>query len=1018
MLKKAIAMLLLACMLMSPALAAVSMTLPKSLKTIGEEAFAGTSAAEKIVVPEVTLEIGSRAFAGSGAGEIHLPISLTSIADDAFEDCSAVLYVQKDSYAHLWCNQHGMNYVVLGEAAAPDYYLEGMQLSEDKASVSIRATAKEACTLKVDVLSNDGKSVLQSANADVAAESAYAPVEAEFADALSGYFILRAVLVDAKGNELCEAVTNRRYTSAYAEFENQSAEDFPEERRVTFGESGYAVLADGVMKLDVSATQSSGKYTFTTGQSLKKGDVIRILVSGEEKLLKVGSVSKNANGSVTVTEDANTYLSDFYDVINIDADLRGSEVSRGENIDEDKQVFSKDKSISVGAAELSLHAEMSIHLKFIYNKEKFGADYFDIQLTADTAGTVGVFLGGEIDTWKSDNAPAVQIYNSVVIIPGLSAPAFLNVSIPVNLYAKAGGNMEFGFSNSYGYYYNPDDKFTKTESGNSHAEVELQGEFTVMAGPEISLTTSLFGLVSARIGGQFGAKVTGVVETPSYGGSTAPTGDKVHACQGCIDGDLYASADLRGTLLYKLTEEVSGTLLDIKIAAYESEKLGDCYFSFKNDPESIYKGEKSFGLSECQNFRYRITGETIGMDGKEKSGVPVTFSGSTIETKTGKSPHKIYLYPGKYHALAAFTSGDVERDFTVNASSFGLVLEEKETIIEGYVRDAETSKPISGAKVVLVKPDGGTKTSTTNAEGYYRFDMLPGGTYTIKYSAASYKSDSYENMTFAAGTMNQLNMALVSDLILIEGYVRDAETNKPISGASVVVKKPDGSTKTTATNAEGYYCFDKLPSGTYTVTYSAAGYKSDSYDNMTFEAGSKIQLNKALVSNLLIDELVVKKVIGYMGEDLIQRLKDADILLSFDFDYYVPSGEDEDYENGQLQIMVELRSAVKSTWPEFTVDIDTFNDAYQAILDADVFGMTAEETAELKQYAYEPNSYGNCYADENLESGIRMHMNATPSYEAIVYVTHPYLKTTSNRVAWYSSWRFDEMSHASSGRPK
>lgn len=935
-LKRLLPLILILCLTVSPALAAVGeLSLPKNLKSIGEEAFMGNTSIERVKIKEGTLELGSRAFANSSAKEIYLPESMKKIADDAFEDCDAQIFVVRDSYAHEWCIWNNVNYAVIGEEETVLYAVHSVQLStaaENTADVQI--TTDEACKLKTEVLSSDKKTVLIEKTVDAEAGLSGKHILVEFGEALPANFVLRAVLTDGSGNELCAACTNRRYSTAYTEFENQSADDFAEEDRIDFGDSGFAVLADNVIKLNASATRdSSGRYTFSSAQNLKAGDIVKLIVSGEETLVKIKSVSKNSNGTLTVAEDSDVYLSEIYDVINLDANMESGEVSRANNIDRNKSVFKKDHNISVGSAKLALHNEMSIRIKFIYDKKKFGEDYFDIQLIADSAGDISIGLGGKIDTWKSDDSPAIQLYNSVVIIPGLSAPAFLSVSIPINIKADVAGNVEFGYANSYGFYYNPDDGFTKCENGNTYSEAKIEGGFEVFAGPEIALTTSLFGKVSAKISGQIGAKVTGKVEKVLSSDSSADLNpEKKHACQGCIDMDIFAEANLHGTLKYKLTKKVSGTLLDINIAAYQAF-ISDAYYSFKNDPESIYGGKNSFGLTECQNYKYRITGKTMGMNGTEKTGIPVTFSGSTIENTTNPSPHKIYLYPGSYHALAEFLSGEVERDFRVEKSAFGLILEEKEMVIEGYVRDSETEKPISGAKVKLLMPSEKTKTTTTNADGFYRFDQLPGGTYSIYFSAQDYFDDCYENMYYATGTRNSASMVL---------------ENK-----------------------------------------------------------------------VLMDEKIVRKLMDYMGSDLVKRLKAADIDLSFDFAYYVPTGEKPTYKNGQMSVSVELRSGIKSTYPTFKLDTDLYYEAQCAIYDSGIFDLTSDDIAEFKTHHYSQNSMGRYYCDIETESGINLHINQTPSYEAITYVRPAYsLKNDGNERSWWSSWEFGEMSYASPNRPK
>ena len=87
------------------------MTLPAQLKTIDAEAFAGI-VTEEIVVPAGCTGIGSRAFAGCGKLRLAvLPASVRSIADDAFEGCSLTILAPAGSYAAVWAQNHGMDYL-------------------------------------------------------------------------------------------------------------------------------------------------------------------------------------------------------------------------------------------------------------------------------------------------------------------------------------------------------------------------------------------------------------------------------------------------------------------------------------------------------------------------------------------------------------------------------------------------------------------------------------------------------------------------------------------------------------------------------------------------------------------------------------------------------------------------------------------------------------------------------------------------------------------------------------------
>ena len=77
------------------------LTLPSSLITIEEEAFAGDTAVEEVVLPEGIETIGPRAFAGSSLAKINLPDSLTEIDGSAFnEPGTLTVTANNGSYAY------------------------------------------------------------------------------------------------------------------------------------------------------------------------------------------------------------------------------------------------------------------------------------------------------------------------------------------------------------------------------------------------------------------------------------------------------------------------------------------------------------------------------------------------------------------------------------------------------------------------------------------------------------------------------------------------------------------------------------------------------------------------------------------------------------------------------------------------------------------------------------------------------------------------------------------------------
>lgn len=91
-----------------------AVTLPSSLRIIGPGAFAENTNLNTLVIPEGVTTIEAEAFKQHNLKELTLPVSLTSIADDAFQTTrysgNFVVTVTPGSYARQWCRDHGITY--------------------------------------------------------------------------------------------------------------------------------------------------------------------------------------------------------------------------------------------------------------------------------------------------------------------------------------------------------------------------------------------------------------------------------------------------------------------------------------------------------------------------------------------------------------------------------------------------------------------------------------------------------------------------------------------------------------------------------------------------------------------------------------------------------------------------------------------------------------------------------------------------------------------------------------------
>ena len=89
-------------------------TLPAGLQVIETEAFYGDASLDTVILLDGIKTIKDRAFANSSIKKIQSPESLLFMASTAFIGCSNLnAEVYEGSYAHLFCDQHGIEYTLI-----------------------------------------------------------------------------------------------------------------------------------------------------------------------------------------------------------------------------------------------------------------------------------------------------------------------------------------------------------------------------------------------------------------------------------------------------------------------------------------------------------------------------------------------------------------------------------------------------------------------------------------------------------------------------------------------------------------------------------------------------------------------------------------------------------------------------------------------------------------------------------------------------------------------------------------
>jgi outer membrane protein OmpA-like peptidoglycan-associated protein len=144
--------------------------------------------------------------------------------------------------------------------------------------------------------------------------------------------------------------------------------------------------------------------------------------------------------------------------------------------------------------------------------------------------------------------------------------------------------------------------------------------------------------------------------------------------------------------------------------------------------------------------------------------------------------------------------------------------------VVGFVHEKEKNDPIAGA-FVSYRDRTDLSPLATGPDGKFS-DDLPAGAYTFDIRAENFRPGSCDaNVPKEGGAVN-IDCALeaMPRLGIVDGHVRDANTNQPIAGVQVIVR--DAANKELRINSDpsGGFKFDAVSPGTAQVSVQAEGY--------------------------------------------------------------------------------------------------------------------------------------------------------------------------------------------------
>ena len=141
--------------------------------SIGENAFSVCTSLTNVMIPSSVINIGNWAFDGcSNLTSVIIPESVVTIGSYVFNECyKLTLSVVKDSYAHFYATENGINYRLIGDGSCivvtnlPEKlsYLEGFEtldLSGGEITVYYDDGATETVNISIDMVSGFDNSVV------------------------------------------------------------------------------------------------------------------------------------------------------------------------------------------------------------------------------------------------------------------------------------------------------------------------------------------------------------------------------------------------------------------------------------------------------------------------------------------------------------------------------------------------------------------------------------------------------------------------------------------------------------------------------------------------------------------------------------------------------------------------------------------------------------------------------------------------------------------------------------------
>ena len=540
-------------------------------------------------------------------------------------------------------------------------------------------TTKDS-TIVVGIYDEQGVQMVTSANIAVTAEQKNVSVELD-GDKMPDYFYIRAFIVESDTlKPMCTAYESPNYTQEMQEFLSKTTDDFEQEKVLNLDEdksNNFAVYSDDTKIITESAEHNQvlsvddENQVYVIGNidssvsSLKTGDVFAQNYD-ENNILIVKVATISIDGTAATITGQETSLEDVFDYVRIDtvSGISDAESTSSDNFTENTQepkTTSTSANYKINGFDRSLEIneanKKSRNYKFDENvkyENKYGNGSVEIKGSADLSLTLSVKcyvkIGGEkYVELKAD----YKLYAAMDISGALEQKIpiceldFMPVTgvivhfqplIVIKLDAKIHADMTI--TGCVGLVASSTNGLQNITTGpNVEAGAKFDGSIYVglELEPEIHIIDEDLAKVSLKA-------ELGIEAVASWGvGTYAPeqTGDVIHTCKSCVDGDINAKWSL--TISARLLNEDKWTwekpLLD------NTFKIADFYSS---------DDYLEFGFGECPHKSYKVTVNVVNLVNAPIEDASVVCNGQVYKTdKDGKV--SMYLSGNSYELSVSKT---------------------------------------------------------------------------------------------------------------------------------------------------------------------------------------------------------------------------------------------------------------------------------------------------------------------------------------------------------------------------